>query len=218
MQTLQSYLIDNIDEGKIWNAIKDWFKDLFNDNKKYSRYATGKNELSGSNLTNYKEYLQENFDKKSLKLYKLNDRELKEVVYPGGVMPSKEYNFGFYEFLDYKEDKNYKDSEYIGYLYNTKDVSDAAVLLQIKYSNVYIEIIKLQIIEEFEKLLTIEDIIKLLSKNKEIINNYKYIVVNESTNKNLFNQVINDCKFKKEFEEGESLAKLSLYKKTSKNK
>lgn len=214
MQSLQEYLIENIDEGKIWDSIKNWFKSLFDsDDKEYSRYSKGQNELSGANLTNYKNYLKDNFNKSQIKIHKLTDSELKEVVFPAGVMPSKEYNFGFYDFSDYKKDKNYKDSDYIGYMYNTKNVSDTAVLIQIKYDKVDIEIIKLQIVEEFENLLKLNDIIKMLIENKEIIGDYKNIIIKEKTNKNLFNQVINDCDFTKEFEEGENIAKLSLHKK-----
>ena len=133
-------------------------------------------------------------------------------------MPSKEYNFGFYNFIDYKKDKLYKDSDYIGYMYNTKNVSDTGVLIQIIYNSTNIEIIKLQVVEEFENLLSISDILNMFIKNKEIMKDYKNIIVKEKVNKDLFNQFINDCDFTKEFEEGESFAKFTLNKKVDKKK
>lgn len=222
MQSLQEYLIENIDEGKIWDSIKDWFKSLFDSksNKQYSRYVDvdDENYISGSNLNNYKSYLKDNFDKNDIKLKDLTDVELKKVVFPGGVEPSKEYDFGFYDFIDYKNDEYYKESNYIGLLYNNDDVSDTSALVQIKYNDEELEIIKLQIINEFENILSISDIINMIIKNKEIINNCKFITVNETINKNLYNKVINDCKFKKEYDDKSKSNIGKLEVKTQNNK
>ena len=218
MQSLQGYLEQNINEGELWDSIKQWFKDLFDpeSDKQYSRYVDSEDEnhLSGSNLSNYKDYLENNFNKENIQIKVLNDKELKKVVYPAGVEPNKEDGIGFYEFIDYAEDKNHKGSTYIGFLYNTKEVSDTPALIQVKYDTETFEIIKLQIIEEFENELSISDIINIISKKQEIIKNCTSIIVNETTNKELFNQVINDCNFKKIYskESDSNIAKLSLKK------
>ena len=209
MQSLQEYLIENIDEGKIWDSIKGWFKSLFDsEDKEFSRYT--KNSLKGAKLNKYREYLEENFSKEKVIIKKLTDSELKEIVYPCGIMPDKEFNFGFYNFVDYKQNKYYKDSDYIGYMYNTKNVSDTLVLIQIKFNtDNTVELINLQINDDFSKVITFKDVINMLIKDK-VIENYKIIVVKEQVNKDLYNQTINDCNFNKEQKNGENISILTI--------
>ena len=209
MQSLQEYLIENIDEGKIWDSIKGWFKSLFDsEDKEYSRYT--KDCLKGNKLNKYHKYLDETFSKDKVTIKKLNDSELKEIVYPCGVMPNKEFNFGFYEFIDYKTNKYYKESDYIAYIYNTENVSDSLVLIQVKFNtDNTLELINLQIADDFSNLISFEEVINMLVKSKAI-ENYKIIIVKEKVNKDLYNHTINDCNFNKEQKDGENISTLNI--------
>ena len=136
MITLQEYLIEHLDEGKIWDSIKNWFKNLFE--------------------------------------------------------PSD------------------KESDYFGLVYETSNVKDTACLVNSKNNGDDIEIIKLQVIQEFLKYLPVKNVIKLLKESNEFTNGAKRLVVKEKKNKDLYNQVINDCKFEKLYEKDENIAALKL--------
>ena len=62
MITLQEYLIEHLDEGKIWDSIKGWFKSLFEPSEKeFDRYGKEENRIEGEKLVKFKKYLEENF-------------------------------------------------------------------------------------------------------------------------------------------------------------
>jgi len=212
MITLQEYLLENLDEGKIWDSIKDWFKSLFEpSDKEFDRYGDEKNRIEGENLVKFKKYLEDNFSEEYIKIQEFNDlKNLNKIIYPNGIEPNKEENYGFYEFTGELD----KETQYFGIIYDEKNVKDTACIINISKNKNDIEIIKLQVIQEFTKYLPIRNVIKLLKKSKEFIGESKRLVVKEKTNKNLYNQVINDCGFEKLYENDENIAALKLNEKS----
>ena len=208
MKSLQTYLIENLDEGKIWDSIKDWFKSLFEpSDKDFDRYGKEQNRIEGENLVRYKKYLEENFTESAIRIEKIEKlKDLNKIIRPNGTEPSVEEKFGFYEFADKLDDK----TDYFGLVYDDSKVKDTACLVNSKVNDKGLEIMKLQVIQEFSKYLPIRIVIKLLKESKEFIGESKTLVVKEKTNKDLYNQVINDCKFEKKYEDDENIAVLKL--------
>lgn len=211
MITLQEYLIENLDEGKIWDSIKGWFKSLFEpSDKEFDRYGKDENQIEGVNLVKFKKYLEDNFTEEAINIKQFDLKSLENVIRPNGSEPNKDENFGFYEFADKIDEK----SEYFGLVYNDKNVKDTSCLVNSKVSGDDIEIIKLQVIQEFAKYLPIKNVIKLLKTSKDFIGSAKRLVVKEKVNKELYNQVINDCNFEKSYENDENIAALKLNEKS----
>lgn len=215
MKSLQSYILEHIDndvnEGKILDAIKEWFKKLFEpSDRKFDRYNSD-NGLNGTNLSNYETYLKDNFDIKNIEIKKLDLETLKKIVYPNGEEPNTEEQIGFYEFIDNIDEKE-NNSDYFGLIYKDSEVKDTAVLLNSVNNGGKIEILKLQVIKEFINLLKLNDVIKLLKQNKEFIGTYKIMYIKQNTNKELYNQLINDCGFIEEYDKtkNENIAKLEI--------
>lgn len=208
MITLQEYLIEHLDEGKIWDSIKGWFKSLFEpSDKEFDRYGKEENRIEGEKLVKFKKYLEENFSEEYIKVQLFDDfKNLNKVIYPNGIEPNEEEKFGFYEFTGELD----KETQYFGLVYDEKNVKDTTCLVNSKPNKDDIEIIKLQVIQEFTKYLPIKDVIKLLKKSNEFIGQSKRFIVKEKVNKNLYNQVINDCKFEKLYENDENIAALKL--------
>ena len=208
MQSLQEYLLENLDEGKIWDSIKEWFKSLFEpSDKEFDRYGKETNRIEGGNLVKFKKYLEENFTEDNIKIQLFeNQKNLNKVIYPNGIEPNEDEEFGFYEFTGELD----KESDYFGLIYEDSNVKDTACLVNSKSNSKDIEIIKLQVIQEFIKYLPIKNVIKLLKESNEFVNGAKRLVVKEKKNKDLYNQVINDCKFEKLYENEENIAVLKL--------
>ena len=208
MQSLQEYLLENLDEGKIWDSIKNWFKNLFEpSDKEFDRYGKETNRIEGGNLVKFKKYLEENFTEDNIKIQLFeNQKNLNKVIYPNGIEPNEDEEFGFYEFTGELD----KESDYFGLVYEDRNVKDTACLVNSKSNGEDIEIIKLQVIQEFIKYLPVKNVIKLLKESNEFVNGAKRLVVKEKKNKDLYNQVINDCKFEKLYENEENIAALKL--------
>jgi hypothetical protein len=208
MITLQEYLTENINEGAILDSIKKWFKSLFEpSDKEFDRYGKDKNRIEGENLVKFKKYLEDNFTEESIEIQQFEDfKKLNKAIYPNGVEPNKDENFGFYEFTGELDEK----SQYFGLIYKDKNVKDTACLVNSKTGGDDVEIIKLQVIQEFTKYLPIKNVINLLKKSSEFVGSAKRLIVKEKVNKNLYNQVINDCKFEKLYENSENIAALKL--------
>jgi len=209
MITLQEYIMENLDEGKIWDSIKGWFKSLFEpSDKEFDRYGNDENLIMGSNLVKFKKYLEENFSEDYISIKKFDEKSLNKAIRPNGIEPNKDEEFGFYEFSGELDNK----TNYFGIVYEDSKVKDTACIVNAKQNENNIEIIKLQVIQEFIKYLPIRIVIKLLKNSNEFIGLNKVIIVKEKTNKDLYNQVINDCNFKKVYENNENIAKLDIDK------
>lgn len=212
MITLQQYMNENLDEGKIWDSIKDWFKKLFEpSNKEFDRYGNEENLIEGSNLVRFKKYLEDNYDENSIRIEKIPFNKLDNIIRPNGTEPNEEENFGFYKFAGKLNEKDI----YFGLIYEDSKVKDTASLIKIKQDedeNI-IELLELQVIQEFTKYLPIRVVTKLLENSNEFIGANKVIIVKEKTNKELYNQVINDCGFEKVYENDENIAKLEIKEK-----
>lgn len=210
MITLQEYLLENLDEGKIWDSIKGWFKSLFEpSDKEFDRYGKDNNRIEGSNLIKFKKYLEENFTEDAITIKKFDIKELNKAIRPNGIEPNQDEEFGFYEFSGKLNEK----TDYFGLVYDENKVKDTACIVNTKQNKDNIEIIKLQVIQEFIKYLPIRIVIKLLKNSNEFIGTNKIIIVKEKTNKDLYNQVINDCEFEKVYENDENIAKLEIKEK-----
>jgi len=217
MKTLQEYLLeqyevynDNIQEGEVWDAIKNWFKNLFEPNKelKFDRYNFDdeyEGEFKSDKLEEYKQYIENNFDLKNCKVKQINLKELKNIVCPNNIKPNESDEYGFYNFLE-NVDKNIKDQLYFGIIYLDKEVKDTIALISIENNNGIFNIIKYQIIKEYQNKLTIKLLINIFENSDIFKKNCQALVCKKTTDNNLYNQLINDCDFNKETINNENIA------------
>ena len=68
MKSLQEYILENVDneinEGNIWNSIKNWFKKLFEPSDRQFDRWNPDNKISGENLERYTQYIENTFNSK----------------------------------------------------------------------------------------------------------------------------------------------------------
>lgn len=199
MKSLQQYLLENLDtieEGKIWDAIKNWFKELFEpSDRPYDRYNED-NDISGANRENYISYLKDNFSIKNCEVKKVDKDDLKKIIYPNNHQPDLENKLGFYKFIDTK------NGNFYSIVYKDDQVKDTPVLIKVKEGEI-LEILDLQIISEFSNIFMLKDVIDLLVKSDDI-KNIKKIIFKENSDKDIYKQLINDCSFKEEFNDTEN--------------
>ena len=204
MKRLQDYILEEleynneINEGKIWNAIKKWWNNLFysSGDKTYDRYSK---DFDSDLRNEYVTELKNKFSLNNIRIKKIvNNQALREIVNPNGTKPDIKKNTGFTDFIDETISKDYV---IYGISYITDDISDTAALIKVKncdssfkeFSN-YLEILKIQIIDEFVCVLPVNDILNKFAKN--IINDgfiYKY----NDKNKELYNGLLDECNFNK---------------------
>lgn len=204
MKRLQDYILEEleynneINEGKIWNAIKKWWNNLFysSGDKTYDRYSK---DFDSDLRNEYVIELKNKFSLNNIRIKKIvNNQALREIVNPNGTKPDIKKNTGFTDFIDETISKDYV---IYGISYITDDISDTAALIKVKncdssfkeFSN-YLEILKIQIINEFTNVLSVNDTLNKFAKS--IINDgfiYKY----NDKNKELYNVLLDECKFNK---------------------
>lgn len=218
MKTLQEYIIesienDQIDEGKVWDAIKSWFKNLFKGStKKYDRWN---DNFDGVANANFKTYIGENFNLSSVEIKLVPNNDVMDIVKPLGHTPTKENNDGFWKFVDDTPTlEQSKKIKYFSFMYNDKSTNDACALMKInteprgKVLNNYFEIINIQIREEYITKLTLDKVVKLIKNSSEIrklgksgMFIYKYTTEKngylEHDNTDVYNKLLNDCGFEK---------------------
>lgn len=211
MISLQQYLIeqyeysDSIQEGKIWDAIKDWFKDLFkpSENIEFDRYNfyNDDNENAIQNLEDYKIYIKNNFNKKYCQVKLIESKYLENIIEPNGHKPDEESKTGFYKFID--DDK--KGIYYAIFYLEKNKVKDIPCLLKVNKNNDNLEIINIQVIDEFVNVLSLKIVFDILLSST-LLKDIKQIICKETTNKNLYNQLINDCDFEKKLVDNNNIA------------
>lgn len=205
MQSLQDYILENYDinEGKVWDAVKKWFKELFTPStKKYDRYAK---DFDASTRSAYMEYLKQTFSRNNITIKKiLSDSDLAKIVKPNNIQPSQIDNKGYWKFDGFKLRKIQQERLFT-FVYEDKSVKDViALLYSTSFNDVsglekYFEIKKLQILPELENIYSLrdcmQDYIKFLKNT--MTQQSKGIYISKSTDPNLFNKLINDCEFEK---------------------
>lgn len=219
MKSLQEYILESqqIEEGKILDTIKNWFKNLFTpSNKKFDRYSvqeespnrynnynntdiTNKN-FSGDNLVEFKEYIDNNFSIANCKILNILQRNLEKIIMPNGIKPDKTQKTGFYNFTDNLKSK--ENLTYLGILYEDDNVRDICSLLQYTRLGNLFKILNYQTLEEYSKVMTIKNAIDLLKdylkkyNQKNSQNQLIKIMIekNDDTN-DLFDKLVNDCNF-----------------------
>ena len=133
MKTLQEYILESIDtddvnEGKIWNAIKNWFSDLFNvSNKKYDRYSTLNDPLL---INDYKEHLKNYFNSNKITVHIVKESELKKLINTDIKNKFTNETTGFNEFINEPEAKN-KSQFYILH-YKDSNINDIVCIIKAK--------------------------------------------------------------------------------------
>lgn len=216
MKSLQEFLIEefeynniSIQEGAIWDAIKEWFKNLFEpSDRPYDRY--GDEEITGATEEDYIAYLKDNFNVSNCEVKKIDYKSLKKIISPKGVKPDLENKRGFYKFIDGSKDKGI---DWISIIYKDEKTKDCPCLIKTKILDGTIEIIDLQIIYEYVNIFKLDQVIDLLKNNKETLGkDIEKIIFKESSDKDIYNQLINDCDFEEEYnkDENTNIANLSI--------
>lgn len=204
---VQSYLIDMVEEGEIWNNIKynikrkinNWINKLFGlkDDEFEEKFEPVYQKFQKMSSEEFKDYAKKIFNIKKC-LVRFSRKSEIEKIFKYIIPANYEDKIGFYEFdlnkIDFEKskiisifsvDNNDKNILYV-----------PCCLIEIngkEYENKTLNIYKLQILTEFNELLDIEKTIELLTTNLEV----ERIYVEENKNKDLYNKLVNDCKFEK---------------------
>ena len=208
MKHIQYYINENlqndlINEGKILQAIKSWFKKLFEPtDKQYDRFRDHGQSIK-KHPEEYKELINKEFD-------------FEHIVH--GPISYKEMNEQFEIYKGYDIELNKDHKYYEGFWVNAKvrDCIYLADTIELKnddtnYLQAY-EILQILIKDEFKEKINIEDIINILLDKYEKV---KYntglpkntkVIIKEKTNKDIYNIAINKCKFQKDEQNGEKIA------------
>jgi hypothetical protein len=223
MKTLQEYILESIDtddvnEGKIWDAIKNWFSDLFSvSNKKYDRFSTLNDPLL---INDYKEHLKYYFDVKKITCHEIKASELKKIISTDLKNNITSETGGFNQFIDEPKERN--KSQFYIFTYKDSNINDIVCIIKAKHTDVlvskYIEIEKLDISDFYSDIVKLNKIISIFrtyvmdnSVNKKTT--YEGFYTDKSINNNIYNMLINDCYFKKELVNGKhNIAKLEFNK------
>ena len=201
MKSLQQYLIEryeeDINEGAIWDAIKNWFKELFEPtDRPYDRYSS---DFDGAKKKNYISYLKENFSVTNLEIKKvLTEIELTKLISPNGHNPNIENKEGFYKIYNEKFGKD-EDFIWYGIIYKDDKVKDCCALFKCKIVNEKMNINTLQILPEYSNIFTLKKFIEFIKNSDEFINITKYVFSKDS-DKSIYKQLINDCGFDEEYD------------------
>ena len=212
MKSLQEYLIENLDtiqEGAIWDAIKEWFKSLFEPSERpYDRY--GDEEITGATQEDYINYLKDNFNVSNCEIKLVDHKSLNKLINPKGIKPDLENKRGFYKFIDYGKDKNI---DWIAIIYKDEKTKDCPCLIKSKKGSDVLEILDLQFIYEYANIFKLSSLITLLKDNKEVLGkDIEKIIFKESSDSDIYKQLVNDCEFEEKFDKDENtnIATLSI--------
>lgn len=194
MKSLQEYIIESIEsdinEGRIWDAIKRWFNDLFSpSDKKFDRYKE-----NGIDTPDYIDYIKHNFNNHNIKLHKIKKSLLNNIVNPTSVVPSKNNDEGFWQFID---EPTEPEGVFYALVYTDKSCKDTVCLIKINehkqlYNNCA-EILKVQILKEYQNYISFDDVVTYLEILLSKTHNGLFIKRNQ--NKKLYETFINDCDF-----------------------
>lgn len=196
MKSLQQYIIESIEtdvnEGKIWDAIKKWFSDLFSpSDKKFDRY----NNDNTFDNNEYVYYLEDHYNPNNIKMHKLSADALNNIVLDDEIHTNKKNDDGFWEFSD--ELKNTSDYTYYALIYEDKNCKDTCCLIKLNeetqlYNNCA-EILKIQILKEFQKHISFYEVIDRLEVL--LYDTHNGIFIKKDKNKKIYDMTINDCDF-----------------------
>ena len=215
----------------LWTRIKDWFKDIFSwsDDRDYddddyyelfSNDSKAKNvknarKLKGEEKEEYEEIVKTKFKGKDCKIVRVDDEKMfNGIIKPKGAEPDEKSNTGFWKFLDQAfstNDPNQKLFHYavswVGTEGKKKDAKTEAFLdypaLITMYRRGYnVNIINMQILKEYDNILSYRDLIGLIEQNvPSLFRNAKYIQFFERYDKDTYQKLVNDCGFETEFSE-----------------
>lgn len=198
MKTLQQYMSAEIKginvyitEG-FWSNIVKWLDKFFSSSdKKFDRY-----KQEGFDLTEYSSYLNEHFRKRRLKLKPVEEEVLSNIVCPNDIKPDEKSDSGFWDFEYEPMDPQ---GNYYSLIYEDSDCKDVVALIkineEIKLYNNCAELIKIQILKEFQEFISIKDVIDFIKNQLGVSHNGLFVKKNE--NKDLYEYTINDCGFEK---------------------
>ena len=214
MKHIQYYINENlqndlINEGKILQAIKSWFKKLFEPtDKKYDRFRDHGQSIK-KHLKEYKELINKEFDFRHIVHGPISYKDIKEQfeIYKGyDIELNKDHKY----FEGFWVNKLVRDSIYL------VDLGDITKDDDFENLSVY-EILQILIKEEFKDKINIQNIINIMIDNEK---NIKYntpisdfgqkVIIKEKTNKDIYNIAINKCGFKEDEQNNE---KIAFYKK-----
>lgn len=204
----ESYLIDMVEEGEIWDNIKynikkkinNWINKIFgsNDSEFEEKFEPVYQKFQKMSSEEFKEYVNKNVDIKKC-LVKISREKEIEKIFKYVIQPNYEDKTGFYEFdlnnIDFK-----KSDIIVIYAIDNSGKNNLlyipCCLIEVNKEenehNIF-NIYKLQILTEFSEILDINKVIELIIKNLKVENIY----VKEKKNKDLYNKLVNDCKFEK---------------------
>ena len=208
-----------MEEG-IWQRIKNWFKNLFksSDDDDYWDWFNGKDKsekiknarkLSGEEKKEYDDIVKTQFKGKDCKIIPIKDENVfNGIIKPKGAEPDEKSNSGFWKFLDqpFKNDKTqlyHYAVCWVGAEEKKKDANgfiDYPALITFYRHGYNINILKMQILKEYDNILNYGDLISLIEKNvPSLFRKAKYIQFFEKNDKDIYEKLINDCEFETEY-------------------
>lgn len=222
MKTLQDYILESIEndklnEGKIWDALKKWWNNLFEPStKKYDKYAGKMDNIAQHD---YEQKINDSFDIKNISMRQIDPASLDKIVKPNGEEPNKLDNTGFWKFVDEQIKTNNPDIKIYGFIYEDSDIKDTCALIKVNTTkdNIiddYIEIKNLQIINYYNKVFPLTKLIDNIKHNMvKFFDKSSGLFIKKTTDKDLYEKLVNDCDFVKETINGNiNIAKLDIKK------
>lgn len=222
MKQINEYINENInhnliEEGKIWNAIKSFFKKIFepNDNyylfkysnKKYDRFKND-GEYIAKHDDEFKKYIENNFTFECVSVGIKKPEKVQEII-------------NIHDKLNFTINENHK--YYIGYFIDRKTKDICFIIDGYKSEDIKdYYITDFHIVEEYNKYISNKDIIDLLLNQKKECKfneiDLKKIFIKEKDNKKLYKTLIKDCKFQKDNNQSDNVAFLQKENKQEENK
>lgn len=222
MKTLQDYILESIEndelnEGKIWDAVKKWWNNLFEpSDKKYDKYA---GKMDNVAQHEYVQKINDSFNIKNVSIKQIDPKSLNKIVKPNGEEPNKIDNIGFWKFVDEKIKTNNPYIKIYGFIYEDSDIKDTCALLKVNTNvdNVidgYTEIQNLQIINYYNNVFPLTKLVNTIKHNMTtIFNKSEGLFIKKDIDKDLYEKLVNDCGFVKETINGNiNIAKLDIKK------
>jgi len=222
MKQINEYINENInhniiEEGKIWDSIKEFFKKIFksDDNyylfkpskKKYDRFKDDGEYIVKHN-NEFKKYIENNFKFSYVSLSTKRVSKMQEIL-------------NVHDRLNFEVNQNHK--YYVGYFIDiqTKDICFVVDGYKKEDSEDYF-LVNFYIVDEYSKYITNKDIVDLLlNQKKECKFNdveLQKLFIKEKDNKELYKTLIKNCNFKKDSNSSEHLAYIKRENKQEENK
>lgn len=169
--------------------------------------------LSGAELEDFRQTVKKEFESKKCKILEIKEKNAyNEVISPKGAKPEERTNTGFWKFLNQPFTDKEKHLWHFAVCWlidqnkdkkaDSKKLLDYPALITLYRRGVNVNIIKMQILKEYDNVLNYGDLMKLIEENApSLFKHAKYVQFFEKNDKDIYQKLINDFNFEHEYNE-----------------